>query len=132
MQRNAVAHFEIYADDLKTLGQFYTNLFDWTLQPMPGTDYTLISTVDTDAQGRPTQGGGINGGMLARPAGYEGREWVNYVNVDSLDASLARAQQLGAKVMKGRSAAPGMGWFAMLIDPQGNPSAIWQNDPAAK
>jgi len=27
---------------------------------------------------------------------------------------------------------PGMGWFAMLIDPQGNPFALWQSDSNAK
>jgi len=27
---------------------------------------------------------------------------------------------------------PGMGWFAMLIDPQGNPFAMWQSDSNAK
>jgi len=27
---------------------------------------------------------------------------------------------------------PGMGWFAMLIDPQGNHFALWQSDSNAK
>jgi predicted enzyme related to lactoylglutathione lyase len=26
---------------------------------------------------------------------------------------------------------PGMGWFAQLIDPQGNPFALWQTDMSA-
>ena len=70
--------------------------------------------------------------MMKRPAGYEGRAWINYVNVESLDASVERAQKLGAKIMKGKSPVPGMGWFAMLIDPQGNPFAMWQSDSNAK
>jgi predicted enzyme related to lactoylglutathione lyase len=80
----------------------------------------------------PSQAGGINGGMMKRPAGYEARAWINYVNVESLDASVDRAQKLGAKIMKGKSPVPGMGWFAMLIDPQGNPFAMWQSDSNAK
>ena len=130
--KNHVAHFEIYADDADSLGQFYTSLFDWTITPVPGMDYRLIKTIDTDDKGRPTASGGINGGIMNRPTGYEGRAWVNYVNVESLDASVARAQQLGAKLMKGRAPVPGMGWFAMLIDPQGNPFALWQADSSAK
>jgi predicted enzyme related to lactoylglutathione lyase len=130
--KNHVAHFEIYADEADTLGKFYTSLFDWKITSVPGMDYRLIKTVDTDDKGRPTETGGINGGILNRPAGYEGRAWVNYVNVESLDASVARAQQLGAKLMKARAAVPGMGWFAMLIDPQGNPFALWQADSTAK
>ena len=132
MKKNSVAHFEIYADDPDALGTFYTTLFDWTIQAVPGMDYRFIQTVETGADGRPTQTGGINGGMMKRPAGYEGRAWVNYVNVESLEPSVARAQQLGARLMKGKSAVPGMGWFAMLIDPQGNPFALWQSDSAAK
>jgi hypothetical protein len=132
MGKNAVAHFEIYADDPDRLGNFYTSLFDWKIQSMPGSDYRLIRTVDTDDKGMATQPGGINGGMMKRPPGYDGKAWVNYVNVEHLDTSLARAQQLGAKIMRGKAAVPGMGWFAMLIDPQGNPFALWEADPSAK
>jgi predicted enzyme related to lactoylglutathione lyase len=35
-------------------------------------------------------------------------------------------------VTKGRSPVPGMGWLAMLVDPQGNEFALWQSDAAAK
>jgi uncharacterized protein len=132
MKKNSVAHFEIYANDLDKLEQFYTSLFDWTVERVPGMDYRFIKTVETDEKGMPTQTGGINGGMLKRPAGYEDRAWINYVNVASLEASINQAQKLGAKVMKGKSAVPGMGWFAMLIDPQGNPFALWQADSNAK
>ena len=95
-------------------------------------DYRLIKTVDTSEKGMPTQAGGINGGLLKRPEGYPGNAWVNYVNVESLDASVEKAQTLGAKVTKGKAPVPGMGWFAMLIDPQGNHFALWQSDSNAK
>jgi predicted enzyme related to lactoylglutathione lyase len=129
--KNSVAHFEIYADDPNALGQFYKSLFDWNIEPIPGMDYHWIKTVDTDAKGMPTQTGGINGGMMKRPQGYNTRAWINYVNVDSVDTYVDRAQKMGAKVMKGKSAVPGMGWFAMLTDPQGNEFALWQTDPSA-
>jgi uncharacterized protein len=132
MKKNAVAHFEIYADDPDALQRFYSELFDWTMQPVAGMDYRFIQTVDTDPQGMPTQPGGINGGMAKRPDGYKTRAWMNYVNVESLDTSVARAQQLGARVMRARTPVPGMGWFAMLTDPQGNEFAMWQTDAGAK
>jgi predicted enzyme related to lactoylglutathione lyase len=131
VKKNPVVHFEIYADDPDKLAQFYTTLFDWTIEPVPG-DYRLIKTVETDAQGMPTQPGGINGGMLKRPAGYEGRAWVNYVNVDSVDRAVERAQALGATVMLPKMPVPGMGWFSMLVDPQGNAFAVWQQDSGAR
>src|SRR5262245_3970435 len=130
--KNWVAHFEIFADDPGKLGQFYTTLFDWNVEAVPGMEYWFIKTVDVDDQGTPTQPGGINGGILKRPAGYTSPAWINYVNVESLDKAVERAQSLGAKLTRGRTPVPGMGWFAMLIDPQGNPFAVWQRDEGAK
>lgn len=130
-KKNSVVHFEIYGDDPDKLAEFYTSLFDWTTVPIPEMGYRLLHTVETDSEGMPTQPGGINGGMIKRPDGYETRAWLSYVNVESLDASVKRAEELGAKVMKGRSPVPGMGWFAVLTDPQGNEFAMWQTDAGA-
>ena len=129
--KNPVVHFEIYADDPEKLAKFYSNLFDWAIEPVPGMDYRMVKSVDTDANGLPTQPG-INGGMIKRPEGYDVRATVNYVNVDSLDNAVKRAQDLGAKITKPRSPVPGMGWFAMLVDPQGNHFAMWEQDAGAK
>ena len=130
--KNSVAHFEIYTDDNETLAKFYTSLFDWAIQPMPGMNYSWVKTIATNDKGMPTEPGGINGGMIKRPDGYTTRAWVNYVNVDSVDESAKRAQDLGAKLMKPKAAVPNMGWFAMLLDPEGNPFALWQTDANAK
>ena len=134
MTKNGVAHFEIYADDPEKMAKFYTDLFDWNVQVMSMGDmeYRYIQTVDTDEKGAPTQPGAINGGLLKRPAGYNGKAWVNYVNVESLDASAEKAVKLGARVTKPRTAVPNRGWFVMLVDPEGTPFALWQSDPAAR
>jgi predicted enzyme related to lactoylglutathione lyase len=131
MKKNPIVHFEIYADDPEKLATFYSTLFDWAIEPVPGMDYRMVKTVDTDPKGVPTQGG-INGGLIKRPDGFRTGAAVNYVNVDSIDASVKRAQDLGATVTKPRSPVPGMGWFAMLTDPQGNHFAMWQQDSNAK
>jgi hypothetical protein len=130
--KNPLIHFEIYADDTKALATFYGSLFDWKIEAAPGTpDYLLVKTVEVDAQGRSTQAGGINGGIMRRPD-PSAPSIINYVGVESLDGAVERAQKLGAKVMKGRSPVPGMGWFSILSDPQGNPFALWQADSGAK
>ena len=69
-------------------------------------DYRFIKTVDTDAKGMPTQAGGINGGIMKRPQGYEGHAWINYVNVESIESALDRAQKLGGRVMKANRQSP--------------------------
>ncbi len=126
-----VVHFEIYSDEHDKAARFYTSLFDWSANPLPGQDYQLIKAVDTDAKGMPAQPG-INGGLMKRPDGFNPRSWVSYVGVESVDRTLERAQQLGAKVTRPKAPVPGMGWFAMLVDPEGNSFAIWQTDSNAK
>jgi predicted enzyme related to lactoylglutathione lyase len=107
--QNPVSHFEIYADDPGALARFYTSVFDWKVEAMPENDnYKLVQTVDVDERRMPKQPGGINGGIMKRPD-PEAPNVINYVSVESLDQSLDRARQLGAKVMKERSAVPGMG-----------------------
>jgi len=135
MNRNPVSHFEIYADEPESLAKFYGSLFDWKIEKVEaaaGLDYRMVRTVDTDEQGRPTgKTGGINGGIAKRPPGFNGH-LVNYVSVESLDGALERAQKLGAKVSRGRTAVANMGWFAILSDPQGNPLALWEADKKAR
>ncbi len=127
---NAVAHFEIYGDDPQKLAGFYSGLFGWKIEKAPGMDYWMIRTVATDGQGRPTQPGSINGGMMKRPM-PEARAWLNYVSVASLDETVKKAQSTGAMVMRPKSPVPKMGWFAILLDPEQNVFAIWQDDPKA-
>jgi len=132
MKKNMVVHFEIYADDPDALQKFYAGLFDWTFQPLPEMDYRMIHTVETDKEGMAKQAGGINGGMMKRPPDYEPAAWVNYVNVDSIEATVERAKKLGATVARDKSPVPGMGWFAIINDPQENCFGIWQTDPKAR
>ena len=128
---NSVVHFEIYGEDQDQLSSFYTSLFDWQAEEIPGMGYRMIKTVETDDRGRPTKPGGINGGMLTRPM-LPFRGWLNYVNVASVDEAVARARKLNATVVRDKSPVAGMGWFAILNDPQGNVFAVWQTDAAAK
>jgi predicted enzyme related to lactoylglutathione lyase len=52
--------------------------------------------------------------------------------VDSIEQTVERATSLGAKVTKGKTAVPGMGWFAMFLDPEGNNFAVFETDSGAK
>ena len=129
--KNHLIHFEIYADDPGSLAEFYSSLFDWKIESPPGMDgYMTVKTVDVDAKGKPTETNGINGGILKRPDKNAPRV-LHYVNVASVDAAVERAQVLGAKLHKNKSPVAGMGFYAVLSDPQGNPFAVWQADASA-
>jgi uncharacterized protein len=51
--------------------------------------------------------------------------WMGYVTVENLEASLAKATELGAEVHKGITTIP-MGRFAIIGDPQGAIIGLWQ------
>ncbi len=125
-----VAHFEIYGDNPEKLAGFYRGLFGWKIEKVPNMDYWMIGTVPTDGKGQPTQPGGINGGMMKRPM-PDARAWLNYVSVPSLDEAVAQAQKLGGMMVRPKSAVPKRGWFAVLLDPEKNVFAVWQDDPNA-
>jgi uncharacterized protein len=119
----SVTHFEIYAEQPATLAEFYRRLFGWRLERAPGLDYWRIETDAASADKVP-------GGLTYRPiAGTRG--WVHYVHVKSLDDAVADAEQLGAVVLRPRTAVPKTAWYAVLADPEGNVFAIYQTDVAA-
>lgn len=123
---NGMSHFEIPGEDPEKLADFYTRLFDWKVEKAPGDmDYWFLYTVPTDESGMPSEPGAINGGLFKRMT--PDQRPLNYVTVSDIDLYLARAGELGAQVAMGKTDVPGMGSFAQLIDPDGNPFAIWQN-----
>ena len=77
----------------------------------------------------PLEPGAINGGIYHRQAPTQ--TTVNYANVESVDDYVKKATSLGARVVMGKMAVPGMGWFAQLSDPEGNVFGLWQTDPSA-
>ena len=77
------------------------------------------------------RGGKQLGGMMTLPAGMktpDGRlvppSWMYYVTTDDLDATLARAQTLGARVLHGPMEVPGGQRIVQLMDPQGAAFAL--------
>jgi predicted enzyme related to lactoylglutathione lyase len=128
---HGVVHFEIPAGDPEKLSRFYTDLFGWQVQKMPmgETPYYMVSTVETDEQGLPTQPGAINGGIAPRLS--PDQKPMNFVEVESVDDYVGKAQGLGATTTMGKMPVPGMGWFATLTDPEGNPFGVWQTDTSA-
>jgi uncharacterized protein len=127
---NSVAHFEIPGDDPEQLAQFYSRLFDWKIEKVPGDwDYWMVYTVPTGENGMPSEPGGINGGLYKRQAPEQ--KPLNYVSVPNVDEYVGKAAELGATVAMGKTPVPGMGWFAQLLDPDGNMFAVWQADQNA-
>jgi len=120
-----VVHFEIPVDDSERAQQFYRSVFGWGLSAVPGIDYTMVSTVPTDAQGMPTEPGGINGGMFTREEPL--RSPVITIDVDDIDAALDRIGSLGGTTVVPKQPVMDMGFTAYFTDSEGNLMGLWQN-----
>lgn len=118
---NNLCFFEIPGDDIDALKDFYGSLFNWTFKPMPGPwKYYEINT------GHQTPRGG-----LTRRQDPD-HTLVNYVKVEAIQSVLETAVRLGARVLLPKWAIKGVGWFAVLTDPQGNRFGLWEDDPSAE
>ncbi len=120
-----VVHFEVPFDDAERATSFYREAFGWQLDSMPGFEYTMVTTTATDEQGRPSEPGGINGGMLRRQGPITTP--VVTIGVDDMDDALTRIEKLGGKVAIGRQPVGDMGFSAYVQDTEGNLIGLWQN-----
>ena len=111
---NPVTHFEIGCRDTGPAAQFYTSLFGWSTSPMGP-----ALMIDTGAAE------GIQGHFTA--LGHEPFRYIMfYVNVDDIDAYIAKAESLGGKTVVPKVEIPNYGSFAWLSDPDGNTVGLWK------
>jgi predicted enzyme related to lactoylglutathione lyase len=75
--------------------------------------------------GRPTEPGYVNGGLLARSGAATGGP-VLVVDVDDIDAALAAVEAAGGSTVTGRNAVGDMGFTAYVRDSEGNVVGLWQ------
>ena len=117
---NPFVHVELNTTDLGKAKNFYSKLFDWTLEDtaMPGMTYTMIKV-----------GEGTGGGMLKSPMPGVPSAWLAYVQVDDIAASTQKAKSLGATIIKDVTEIPEVGWFSIFADPTGAALALWKPKP---
>ncbi len=121
---NRVTHFEIYGDEPEKLAAFYREMFGWRIERAEGVDYWRIQLDSSESNS-------VTGGGVTYRSTLTIRGWLHYVNVVSVDGSIAVAEQLGGKLLRPRTAVPRTAWYAVLADPEGNVFAVWQPDPKA-
>ncbi|NTV87852.1 MAG: VOC family protein [Burkholderiaceae bacterium] len=116
---NPFVHIELHTPDLARAKDFYSRLFDWTLEdiPAPGGDmpYTMINV-----------GEGTGGGMFADLDPKALPHWLAYVGVDDIEASTRKAGELGGSVLQEVMQIADYGWLSIIRDPTGAVIALWQ------
>jgi hypothetical protein len=117
-----IVHIEIASADREAQKAFYGSLLGWQATDVPmGPDFTY-TMFDL----------GNNMGVALSPVGdgVEPGDVILYFHSDDLDGDMARAAELGGKVILPRQEVPGFGALGMFLDPTGNRVAFWQSvDP---
>ncbi len=106
--------YELMTSDHEAAQHFYTNVVGWTTKPFSadGHPYTEL-----EAQGR-----GVGGIMPIPPEAAEhGTQpnWVGYVHVADIEASVAKIRSEGGTIHRAPDMIPNVGRFAVVADPQG-------------
>jgi|SwirhirootsSR3_FD_contig_21_15303651_length_601_multi_8_in_0_out_0_1 predicted enzyme related to lactoylglutathione lyase len=112
MSNHSIVHIEIPAIDPAKAGTFYTDLFGWNVQVNPAFDYHMF-------QAEPGPAGGfvkVSEECLSCKPG----EVLIHISTDDIDATLAKAESLGGKILTPKTEIPQIGWFAFFSDPTGN------------
>ncbi len=108
--------FELGGEDAERGRRFYEALFGWTFEPGPSGGGGFGITP-------PNVAGGMHGGD-------KGAAPYVFFGVDDIEAACDRVRELGGEADEPRP-VPGMGWFAICKDTEGNEFGIWQTDPSA-
>jgi len=116
----ALCHAEIPTDDVERAKKFYAEAFGWTFQDIPEMSYTIFRTGQ----------GGIGGGFMKRNEKAPTHP-VNYVSCDDLDATIARVEKSGGRILAPKMEVGDAGWMAHAADTEGNVIGLWQGKGGA-
>lgn len=120
-----VVHFEIPFDDKARAKAFYTKIFGWQAEEMPGfADYIGVATGPMGEQG-PTAPGYIGGGMTPREGANAAT--VVVLECDDIDATLAEIAASGGEALSEKIPVGDMGFSAYFRDTEGNVVGLWEN-----
>jgi uncharacterized protein len=104
---------ELHAVDPEGAFDFYANQFGWTKADAldmgePMGIYQIFSINDVPI-----------GGMMKKMDDFPIPFWLFYINIDDIDAAVARVTVANGKVLNGPHQVPGGSWIVQGLDPQG-------------
>jgi predicted enzyme related to lactoylglutathione lyase len=102
-ENGALCWNELVTTDVERSRPFYTELMGWRAEEVQG-GYTVFKRGDAMVAGM-TKGPSI--------------AWSSYFQVPGADATVSKAQKLGAKTIVAATETAGVGRWALLQDPQG-------------
>ncbi|WP_024285904.1 VOC family protein [Cellulomonas sp. KRMCY2] len=121
MAHGDITHIDIPVADLGRATSFYNGLFGWDIQAFPGFEgYPMWRAPN-----------GVSGGGLApREEGFTAPR--SYVEVESIDDTLARVVELGGQVKAPKRQIDPTSWWASIEDLDGNEIGLYEGSTATE
>ncbi len=120
MKPGSIGWVDLTVDDAEGVRDFYRAVVGWSASPVDMGGYSDFM-METPGEGQAVAGichkRGTNADLPSR--------WMIYIVVEDLDASLARAAELGGKTLVGPKSM-GSSRYAVLEDPGGSVCALYQ------
>ncbi|MFD5214478.1 VOC family protein [Microbacterium sp. NPDC058345] len=115
MAHGDITHIDIPVSDMAKASAFYSGLFGWNIAEMPGFEgYPMWSAPN-----------GISGGGLA-PRDADFTQPRSYVEVDSIDDTIAAAKDAGGTVAMEKQSITDTSSWAVIVDPDGNRIGLFE------
>lgn len=119
-----ITHIDIPVSDAARATEFYHGLFGWQIAEIPGFEgYPMWQAPNK-----------ISGGGLA-PRSETFTQPRSYVEVDSIDETLAKVEASGGTIVMGKQPIDSTSWWAFFNDPDGNTVGLYEGqtggDPEA-
>jgi predicted enzyme related to lactoylglutathione lyase len=125
---NPVVHFEMGANDTARMQNFYQSVFGWQTQQMGPEmgNYVVVSTGESDENGRPKTPGTINGGFYQKTDDPMSIAPSVVISVANLDESIEKVKSAGGKILRDPDDIPGVGKWVSFQDTEGNRVSMLQ------
>lgn len=115
MAHGDITHIDIPADDIERATNFYSSVFGWSINEVPGyKGYPMWRAPN-----------GISGGGIAQRAG-ELTHPRSYVEVDSIGDALALVTDHGGSVVLVKTPISDTSWYAAVEDTEGNQIGLFE------
>lgn len=117
MSVNGISHVEWFCRDLAVTTHFLSELFGWEFERFSA-HYALHTPASGTCVG------------IRETGGHEPSGNVRFfVEVGDIDATVRRGRSLGGAVEEPATPIPDYGWYAHILDPEGNRVGLFQALP---
>lgn len=115
MPHGDITHIDIPADDIARARGFYSAVFGWQIDEVPGYEGYPMWRAPNQVSG---------GGITQRNDTISTMR--SYVEVDSIDDVLASVREAGGTVVMERSPISDTSWYAVILDTEGNELGLYE------